>query len=268
MAVKKIKPQGFTLVELLVAIAISSLALIMLTRLFSVSLHSYNAQEQLTDMNQNARYTVRELSDILMQAGADLQLVNLDTLDRDTIIVPDGGGAECSGFIIKINPRGGICQIPAPITTKVCSLEVKDARAFDHADSIQRVPALGSTMPLSYYALLRLNTTQNFIVFSPADSFKRDDAVCSFVKRHYYLSGTNLCFDNDTNVIAENIDSLSILFLDRNGSPTAEWAKMRSVKLLVRVKTGLPDRRYNEYADHCRRVTLTYEFRLRNKVAL
>ena len=86
------------------------------------------------------------------------------------------------------------------------------------------------------------------------------------VKTRYFLNGIDLCIDDASNVIAENIDSLSIVFLDKDGNPTAVWVNMRSAELLVRTKTAQPDNRYNEYADHCRRVTLTYNFRLRNKI--
>ncbi|MBN1309589.1 MAG: prepilin-type N-terminal cleavage/methylation domain-containing protein [Chitinispirillaceae bacterium] len=270
MGLTKGRTEGFTLVEILIAIGISSLVLVMLTRLFSVSLKSYSHQEQLAEMNQNARYTIRELSDILMQAGADLQIVNLDTLDKDIIIETDGGEAGCSGFTIKINPRGGIYQIPQTIGVPVpiCTIQVDNARGFMHADSMQRIPAMGSDLPLKFYRLLNVNTQTNSLSFAPADSFNKNDAICSFATKRFFLDGTNLCCNNAENVIAENIDSLSIVFMDRNGDPEASWKKMRSVRILVRAKTALPDPRYDEYADHCRRVTLTYEFRLRNKVEL
>jgi prepilin-type N-terminal cleavage/methylation domain-containing protein len=113
--VYKHRLNGFTIVELLVAITISGLAFILLTKLLSISLNSYNLQEQLADMNQNARYTINEVSNVLMQAGSDLQVISIDTIDRDTIIIPEDNKAECSGFSIKINPRGGFYQFPQKV---------------------------------------------------------------------------------------------------------------------------------------------------------
>jgi prepilin-type N-terminal cleavage/methylation domain-containing protein len=258
--------EGFTLIEVIVAIGISSLLLLYLSRLFTASFTGYNLQEQLTDINQNAKFTIKELSDVLMQAGADLQLVNIYTQDRDTIIKPDGGIASCKGFTIKVNPRGGIFQIPQKISPAVCSIQVDNASSFRYASMIGRVPGISSTLPFKNYTFIRYDSVSNFVVFSPADSFFQGDAICSYVNNHYYLKGSNLCLDNDTNVLAENLDSLSITFLDQNNVPTPKWAKMRSVQLYVCTKTSIPDRKYNGYADHCHRAILTHVFRLRNKV--
>jgi prepilin-type N-terminal cleavage/methylation domain-containing protein len=268
--VKKFRFSGFTIVELLVAIAISGMALVLLSKLLSLSLNTYNLQEQLADMNQNARYTITEISNVIMQAGSDLQVMSIDTVDRDTIIIPDGGVAECRGFTIKINPRGGLYQFPqkAGSPTRICTVYVDDARDFRMADKIQKIPVMGTLSKLQFYSLITVDTLSNYIVFSPADSFQRGDAICSFVKTRYYLNGTSFCVDSDINVISENIDSLSVLFLDSDYEPTAQWRSMRAARVFVRTKTSLPDKRYKEYDDHYHRVSLTYEFRLRNKVGM
>ncbi len=257
---------GFSLIEVIVALSISSLILIFLTRLFSVSLNSYNLQEQLADMNQNAKFTIKEISDILMQAGADLQIIDSDTLDKDTIIIPDGSSLPCSGFKIKINPRGGVFQIPQKIKPAVCSIQVENASTFRLADKIQKLPGPNSTLPVKVYSLIRYDSLTNFVVFSPSDTFTEGDAVVSFVYSHYYLNGTNLCLDNNSNIIAENIDTMGITFLDVDGDPTSDWRNMRSVRIKVCARTSIPDKKYTGHPDHYRRITLHHEFRLRNKV--
>ena len=258
--------RGLTLVETIIAIAISSIILLSVTRLFSTSLTSYNLQDQLTDMNQNAKFTIKELSDILMQAGADMQLVDSDTLDKDTIIIPDSNKAVCSGFTIKINPRGGLYEIPENLAP-TCSIQVDDARLFRYADKMARIPNLLSPLaPVKIYSLLRCDTVTNFVVFSPSDAFSQNDAICSFVYNRYYLKNRNVCLNNDTTIIAENIDSLSITFLNRSGVQTSNWKNMRSVKMYVRARTIRPDNGYNGYPDHYHRIVLTNEFRLRNKI--
>jgi prepilin-type N-terminal cleavage/methylation domain-containing protein len=261
------KSGGFTLVELIVAMGVSALVLVFLTRLFSASLSGSTLQEQISDMNQNARYAIRELGDLLMQSGADLQITYLDTLDKDTVILPDGGKAACSGFTIKINPYGGILQVPQTNHAAICSLDVNDARKYRGASQLQRIPGIRSGLPLKVYSLVRVDTVVNRIYFSPADSFLAGDAVCPFMKKRFFLNGTNLCIDNTANIIAENIDSLAIVFLDKNNSPVSAWRNMRSVSLLVRARTALPDKKYNGFPDHYRRLTLTYKCRMRNRSA-
>jgi prepilin-type N-terminal cleavage/methylation domain-containing protein len=257
---------GFTLIEVLVALGISSLALIFLTKLFSTSLSSCTLQDQLSEMNQNARYSIKELGDVLIQAGADLQIINVDSLDKDTVIIPDNNEAHCTGFTIKVNPRGGIFEIPQTTNTAICTLKVGDARKYRHAGYLARIPGVRSTQGVKVYTIQNLDTVSNMIVFSPPDSFIQGDAVCSFTYRRYFLNGTDLCVNSESNVLAENIDSLSILFQDKDGNPTPNWPLMHSVDLLVRARNERPDRRYNEYPDHYRRVTLTYKFRMRNKI--
>jgi len=259
--------KGFSLIEVIVAISISSLILIFLTRLFSVSLNSYNLQEQLADMNQNAKFTIKEMSDILMQAGADLQIIDSDTLDKDTIIIPDGNSVPCTGFKIKINPRGGLFQIPQNISPAVCSIQVENASLFRLADKLQKLPGQNSKLPVKIYGLTRYDSLTNFVVFSPADTFTEGDAIVSFVYSHYYLNGTNLCLDNDSNIIAENIDTMEITFLNVDGDPTVNWKSMRSAKIKVCARTSIPDSKYTGHSDHYRRITLRHEFRLRNKVS-
>ncbi|NLG18756.1 MAG: hypothetical protein GX556_15620 [Fibrobacter sp.] len=259
------KNSGFTLVELLVAFGLSGIVLIIITRLFSTAIFSSNTQDMLSEMNQNARYTIRMLGDVLMQAGADLQSMYTD-IDRDTVIIPDGNAAVCSGFSIKINPRSGMHIIPQNNSTAICSLEVLDARRFLRAKMLQLIPGGKSNLPIKIYTLDKIDTVKNFIYFQPCDLFAAGDAICSFVKKRYFLSGTNLCIDSASLVIAENIDSLVIKFLDKDGNQTSIWTDMRSVDLLVRARTLHPDAKYNGYPDHYRRVTLTYRFRLRNKV--
>lgn len=256
---------GLTLVEIIIAIAISSIILLSVTRLFSTSLNSYNLQDQFSDMNQNAKFTMKELSDILMQAGADMQLVNSDTLDKDTIIIPDSNKAVCSGFTIKINPRGGLFDIPQSLAP-VCSIQVDDARKFLYANQLACIPNMASIAPVKIFSLLHCDTNTNYVAFSPQDSFSQDDGICSFVYSHYYLKNLNLCLNNDTTVIAENIDSLTVTFIDRSGNNTSNWKNMRSAKIYVRARTARPDNGYKGYSDHYHRVVLTNEFRLRNKI--
>jgi prepilin-type N-terminal cleavage/methylation domain-containing protein len=258
---------GFSLIEVIIALSISSLILIFLTRLFSVSLNSYNLQEQLADMNQNAKFTIKEMSDLLMQAGADLQIIDSDSLDKDTIIIPDGTSLSCTGFKIKINPRGGLFYIPQTITPAVCSIQVENASAFRLATKLQKIPGPNSKLPVKIYTLTRYDSLTNFVVFNPADTFTEGDAIASIIYSHYYKNGTNLCLDNDTNIVAENIDTLAITFLDVDGDPTRSWNNMRSVKITVCARTSLPDRKYKGYPDHYRRIILHHEFRLRNKVS-
>jgi prepilin-type N-terminal cleavage/methylation domain-containing protein len=265
---------GFSLLELLIAIVISSFIILGLSRLYSASLWSYSLQEQMSEMNQNAKFTIKELSDILQQAGADCAEVNSDTLDRDTITKFSN-----DTLIIKVNPRGGlfIFSVKTPFgAAATCSLAVPNANNFRYASLLGQVPC--PTAPTSRkvrtYSLSGINSTSNKICISGGavtDTFFVGDAIYSFERQRYYRNGTNVCLNNDTNVIAENIDSLGFIFYNRSGTAIAStsstlWVDSWSVKITVRATTAVPDNRYNGYSDHRRRVLLTYTLRMKNKV--
>jgi|GEM_PF-1112770 Tfp pilus assembly protein PilW len=263
---------GFTLLEIIIGVGISAILILGLTRLFSVTLNSYSLQEQLTEMNQNAKFAIKELSDVLMQAGADCGLVT-NMLVKDTII--KAASAPCNSFTIKVNPRGGLYTISKDTTLNTlsaCSLKVDNAYSFRLADNIGHLSSINHyAAPFKTYALNGIDSTNNKLCISgglAVDSFFAGDGLYSFSSQRYYLNGTNLCLNTDDNVMAENIDSLKITFMDSTGTFTTSWSLMKSVGLVVESTTSLPDNRYSNppWNDHRRRLKLTYQFRLKNKV--
>lgn len=265
---------GFTLLELLVGVGVSAILILGLTRLFWSALDSYSLQDQFTEMNQNAKFAMEEVSDVLMQAGANCILVDGDTLDKDSII-SSVASVPCSSFTIKVNPRGGFFVVTTgcKITSFPCSLQVDNDSGFRLADSLGKIPEINSA-PSRYvktYKINGINFTDNKMSITgntSPDSFYVGDGLYSFSSQKYYLKGTTLCMNNDTNIMAENIDSLKVTFMDSTGTSTQKWASMSSVGLVVEATTSLQDYRYVNapWNDHRRRLKLTYKFRLKNKV--
>jgi type IV pilus assembly protein PilW len=80
--------------------------------------------------------------------------------------------------------------------------------------------------------------------------------------------------------MAENIDALNFIYLDQNGSPTANVSEMRSVQITVVARAGRPDLGYSgsgsfqnqqgqtiftpPSGDNFRRKLLTAEVKCRN----
>jgi prepilin-type N-terminal cleavage/methylation domain-containing protein len=273
-----LKNRGFTLIEIIIGVGISAILILGLTRLISATLNSYSLQEQLTEMNQNAKFAIKELSDVLMQAGADCQLVGDDTLNKDTFFLA-ASASTCTSFTIKVNPRGGFFIVTPATACKLntslanCSLQVDNANPFRLADSLGKIPENNSAPSrlIKTYKINGVNLTSNKISVtggSVNDSFYIGDGLYSFCSQRYYLKGTNFCLNNDTNVMAENIDSFKITFMDSAGTSTTSWSLMRSVKLVLEATSSVPDNRYVNppWNDHRRRLKLTYQFRLKNKV--
>jgi len=261
--------RGFTLVEILVALAISGILLLGLTRLYSITLNSYSLQEQLTEMNQNAKFVVTELSDAIMQAGADCAAINTDSLDKDTVIRV----FNASNFSIRTNPRGGLYVFTAKIMTNtknLCTLQVIDAKQFKGADSVGKIPKPGSTIKfVRKYELKAVDVANNRIFIDSgvtSDSFCIDDAIYAYKNNHYFLNGANLCLNDSASILAENIDSLNVSFYTKAGPATTNWQTMWSARVVAEATTSAPDGRYKGYADHKRRLKLTNEFRLKNRI--
>ncbi len=260
----------------MIALAIAGILLTGLTKLYSLTLKSYSLQEQLTDMNQNAKYTIKEISDILTQAGADCAAMNSDTTDKDTIIKVSGA-PPYSDFTIKINPRGGLFVITKLCTVKtvggMCSIQVNDTTSFKAANKLGHLPnpATASIRPFRIFNLDSIHTSNKYIFISGCsekDTFRIDDAIYSFVNNRYYLNGTNICLNTDDNILAENIDSFKVTFYniagESNIASTPPWLTMRSARIVVESMTATRDPRYP--GDGKRRLKLSYCFRLKNKV--
>ncbi|MBF0413768.1 MAG: prepilin-type N-terminal cleavage/methylation domain-containing protein [Desulfamplus sp.] len=63
--------KGFTLVELMVAMTISSIVGILMVSAYQVQVRSKNTQEELTDMNQTVRSAFETMNDEIRMAGLD-----------------------------------------------------------------------------------------------------------------------------------------------------------------------------------------------------
>jgi type IV pilus assembly protein PilW len=62
---------GFTLVELLVAMAAASIVMVAVVSAYQVQVRSKNTQEVLTDMNQTARAALEIMTHEIRMAGCD-----------------------------------------------------------------------------------------------------------------------------------------------------------------------------------------------------
>jgi hypothetical protein len=107
----------------------------------------------------------------------------------------------------------------------------------------------------------------NALYLKAAVAFNVNDEIFACEPQRYFLSGTNLCLNNAGLVLAENIDSLYIVFLNKTNTETVDWGSMLTSRILVRARTALPDKRYSHpvFHDGYRRIELSIDFRLRNK---
>jgi type IV pilus assembly protein PilW len=213
--------KGFTLVELLVSIAISAVVLGSVYSSFYAHQKNFLAQEQTAAMQQNLRSAMylmeREIRmagyDPTGDAGAGIHTASADSIRVTKDITDDAGTGPADGNADDVNED--------------ITYAVLDADGDGDTD-LARTDANGA--------------------------------------------GTQL--------LAENIDALNFVYLDKDGSSTANISEMRSVQITVVARADRPDRGYDgsgsflnqqgqiiftpSAGDQFRRKLLTEEVKCRN----
>jgi prepilin-type N-terminal cleavage/methylation domain-containing protein len=252
---KRTGMRGYTLVELLVVIVMSAIIIISLFRLFNQSVWSYSLQNQLMDMHQNANYIIQRLTDEIAQAGGGFSPCVPAIFQAAT---------DSSRFNVRENLRNGSYVFKS--TFAGCtSFTVDMATGFWGADSIIQVYRNTAT-PSSFSKITGVDTVNDIVRIAPQQTFNVGDTIYPFINRLYYQVATNVCMNNASTILAENIDSLKIIFLDSVLQPTHNWSAMRSAKISVTSKTEQPDQRYQGSSDKRHRVTLDMTLRLKAKI--
>ncbi len=176
---KLVNKQGFTLVEVLIAMVIAGVVMSAIYYTYYSQQKSYIAQEEIAAMQQNLRVAMLYMEREIRMAGCDP-----------------------TGFA------------NAGITTK-------------------------DTGSMSFELDIRGDTEGSD---SDGDTDDPDEVIT------YSLAGTDL-LRNDSNgagnqLIAENIDALDFVYLDRDGGVTASISQIRSVQITIVARTGRKDPGY------------------------
>lgn len=256
--------RGFTLIELLVVIAVSGILMAAISRFFKDSHKAYNLQEEISERDQNAHYVVGRLTEILMQAGAHLPEKGWN------VIVPPS--QTTNRFWISSNPRRGVQTVQASITSRV-KVPIDDEKGFRKANRIL-VEYADKTRPIQAFDINRGHNVGGFdqglkaveddidtLVLSHPITLVAGDVFYAFVHEEFQLRGTSLL--KGSMVMAEDIDSLRISFLDSSWRPTLDWTAMSAARISVTARTRTRDP--NLPADGYRRITLSMDLRFRNR---
>jgi prepilin-type N-terminal cleavage/methylation domain-containing protein len=244
---------GFSLIELLVALALSTLIILGLYRLYMTNFWSYNLQEQLTDLHQNVNYVMRTLTDELMQAGASLPG------KKYRVIYP-----SADTITIMVNRKGANYNVVTESNTDYVVLS--DAGNFVGNDSLIRDSLDTAVSERLIIAVDTASATDTVHLQSALHCYPAD-VIYAASKTRFIRNGTNFCRDSVNNVIAENIDSLSLIFYDKAHAITTNWNAMRSAHIFVRGRTSRPDPGYRHPTIHdgYRRLSMDMDLRFRNR---
>jgi prepilin-type N-terminal cleavage/methylation domain-containing protein len=253
--------RGLTLIELLIALVLSSILTAVLYRAFISQQKTYTVQDQVADMQQNVRIAMGQMTREIRMAGygGDILTIFGNVNGFTNIITP----ASNAITIILADEVGALKQNAARGTNE---LKVTNARIFN-GDKKKYLCLDG----LNNY-LVQSVTEDTITLTAPlAEGHPIHQPVYLVKAISYYLgpSGSKTVLRRNENTggggqpLAENIESLEFTYFDANGDVTANPPDIRMVRMTVTAKTNMVDPEYKG-GDGYRRRTLSSNIKVRN----
>jgi len=273
---------GFTLLEVLIAIALGLVILAGLFRTFKVQQDSYLLQDQVSTMQQNLRGAMYLITRDLQMAGyytnLDRNNRQMDWNDLDGDSNPTTNMETGKPLLFGVNnvPAGtGVDIKDNTDVIVIVKASMEEGRALGSgegasASSISLNPPdydLTKGMKygvlvkndLSYAELFHLDSSGNITPpltenYTANDRVHRADIIIYKVDdstpTRPCLVRKNLGSDNGYQVIAENIDNLQFRYQLVDGTwpndPAGNQARVRAVEVLLIARTALPQKGYRD----------------------
>jgi type IV pilus assembly protein PilW len=224
---------GFSLVELLVAMAIAAVVMSAVFKIYRAQQDSFLAQEQIAEMQQNIRTAKYTLTRDIRMAGYD----------------PTGAGAvfgfasaygDSINFTMDISDEDGSVTVPGDdITYFVSDGRMKRNEGAGNQVVVENIEAVGFAYAFDADDDGNIDTSANGHIIWAIDS----DDTDADKRLDVTLDG------NDDGTIDASDDTSGDGLIDDNDAGTAlaspvDLEKIRAVKIWLLVKTGKPDRNY------------------------
>lgn len=269
--------RGLTLIELLIALVVSSILIAAIYKTFISQQHSYTVQEQVVDMQQNVRAAINKMVREIRMAGfgrQDSVFWGADGMHGKykNIVHPGDDGKS----ITVVGAYEEVTTLAANASSGTNIIQLADASAFD-------------TSGLKYICF---NGTESHRIKSIAgnqielfDALKENHSAGEPVFRVYAITysvgvdidGKTVLFRNDNvpgglgpQPVAENIESLRFKYTLKDGTeywdtvPGNKRDDIRMVQVTIVAKTDRNDPTLP--GDGFRRRTLTTNIQLRNLI--
>jgi len=282
---KWLTDRGFTLVELMVAMAISLVVMGAIFLTFKSQQDSYIIQDQITATQQNLRAAMYILTRDIQMAGyytnfdGDQYTMDWDDLDGDNEIirpliyaqnnVADGGGDNIKDntdviVIVKAGSEGRQLGAGEGATAGIITLTSRDLGGSSVDDDLNN-----TTMKYGILARDDLSAAEFFEVDSAsgvinppgglAQNYDKDDWIFRADVIIYRIDENatnpglrrrNLGSDNGYQVAAENIDNLQFRYLLSDGTwtnnPAGQEPNVRAVEISLLARTANINRGYTD----------------------
>jgi type IV pilus assembly protein PilW len=224
---------GFSLVELLVAMAITAVVMAAVFKIYTTQQDSYILQEQVAEMQQNLRTAKYIMTREIRMAGYD----------------PTAAGAafgfvsvygDSINFTMDITVENGASSEPGEnITYSVADGKLERDEGTGNQVLVENVEAVGFAYAFDADGDGNIDTSANGHIIWAIDS----DDTDADKRLDVTLDG------NDDGTIDASDDTSGDGLIDDNDAGTAlaspvDLEKIRAVKIWLLVKTGKPDRNY------------------------
>ena len=257
----ELKKNGVTLIELLIALVLSSMLTAALYRVFISHQKIYTVQDQVAEMQQNIRIAMGQMTREIRMAGYGGNILAIfGNVNRFTNIITPASEAIT---VILADEVGELKQNASKGTQQ---LKVTNANIFN-ADKKKYLCLDG----LNNYLIQNVVTDTITLTAPLAEDHPIHQPVYLVKAISYYigLSGGKSALRRNENTggggqpLAENIESLEFSYFDAKGDVTANPADVRMVKVTVTARTSGLDPEYKG-GDGYRRRTLSSNIKIRN----
>jgi prepilin-type N-terminal cleavage/methylation domain-containing protein len=264
--------RGLTLIELLVALAISALIIGALYRTFVGQQKTYTVQEQVVEMRQNVRGAISNMMRELRMSGfGSVSAILPATFGSgpDAVTCPNviNANKPSTGWITVVGAVISGSQgatLTATITTTPPVIAVSSLADFD--TGAKKYISIGGVESHTIKSIdtvkkeLTLGDGERLIYKHPANTRVYPIRAIS------YLAGTrNEHTGGGAEPTADNIESVQFNYWDAQGKAAASDAAVQMVTVRVTAKTDMSDPQYKS-GDGYRRREVSSNIQLRNVI--
>jgi prepilin-type N-terminal cleavage/methylation domain-containing protein len=260
------KQNGVTLIELLIALVISTLLTAAIYRTFVGQQKTLTTQEQVVDAQQNIRYAMGNMTREIRMAGfGNMALtlpLNINGTPYNNIVNPDTPAAGALTFLSAVNvgstltAAGGISQNQI-VVSSVAGFAVNGNVSIGGVESNVISAINGVTNTITLTNPLVFNHLAGTPVF----------LIRAIAYQIVNVSGVPVLMRNDgggNQPEADNIEALQFQYLDANGNPTGTPANIRIIRVSMTARTERPDFDFKDGGDGRRRRQIDTNIHLRN----
>jgi prepilin-type N-terminal cleavage/methylation domain-containing protein len=245
--------RGVTLIELMVALVISAVLIAALYRTFIGQQKTYTVQEQVVDMQQNARVAVSRLIRNVRLAGFGNVGSVLPSMGQSNAFTMNGDNITVIGAYRQL--RDAATNEPITIAS---------------TDGDKTIYLSHPTDEFNNYDYICIGGLFSYIVqgtkprgTEPTDKLTLDRRIQNPMGAYVYKIESITYNISNIADIADSIENVQFQYLDENGNPTGTAANVRMIRLAVTAKTKDADPDYKGVGGYRRRV-ITSNIQMRN----